>query len=109
MDEDGGFEDFLALTLSRYTYNASQKILTYVERLRARKRGKIEKERRENSSVRVEEDGKMDLREKEERLMAKARYFTGTKANARYVGFLHICTRVALAIQTQVESRLNEF
>jgi len=70
-----------------------KRILTYVERLRARKRKKEKKS--------VGEDGKVDLREKEERLMAKARF-------CRHVGetldriFTHIyaLTRIVSVVQT---------
>jgi len=59
------------------------------------------------------EDRKVDLREKGEWLMAKARDFAGIKADARYVGFytyVRALTRVVSVIQAQTESqRLNEF
>lgn len=71
-----------------------KRIFTYVERLYARKREREGEQVTESSSMEAKEAEKVDLREKEEQLMAKARYFVGTKANARYVGFLYICTRL---------------
>lgn len=94
--------------LSRYTYNASQKD-SYIcrERLRARKREK------ESSSVRAEEDGKVDLREKEETADGKSEIFCRHESECsihRIFTHMYALTRVVSAVRIQVESRrLNEF